>query len=276
MHAGDLVVQPAAVGIRQLPYRARRADAGAKRHQHRARRCAGGVRRGRLRAGADHLRARGLGRPVVAAGLEPIDGRGDGGDRGRGRQRHSRCVLLDARRHGRRRRTRSRRLPAGRDAQAGRAGRAHRHLARPARHPDRAHVAPDRRPGDLPHLSPRGLRVHRRARGACVAPAGHRQTCETDDRPRHDPGPGARRRADHQDRLLRLAGPRGAPARTRGDGDVGRHHDRQPVHRRARTVLPGHRGHRQRRRPRPGRGLAAGAGVLAAAPSHRHARFPGR
>ena len=40
-------------------------------------------------------------------------------------------------------------------------------------------------------------------------------------------------------RLLRRSDPRGAAARTRRDGARGRHHDRQPIHRRAGTVQPG-------------------------------------
>ena len=82
-----------------------------------------------------------------------------------------------------------------------------RHLARPARHPDRPDAAADRRPRDLPHLSARGLRRHRRARRA-AAPAAPRRQAQPTHRARRHPGAGARRRARHQDRLLRRPDPR--------------------------------------------------------------------
>ena len=114
---------------------------------------------------------------------------------------------------------------------------ADRHLARPARHPHRPHAAPGRRARDLPHLSACRFRRHRRAapRGCCCS-------CST---------------AASSRSIARVV----IPALVRGDelitktgcyGDLirecqrlerdgigarRRHHDRQPLHRRAGAVL---------------------------------------
>ena len=98
----------------------------------------------------------------------------------RGHRRHLRVA---SRRDGRRGRARSRGLSPHRNPPHGRPGDSDRHLARPARHPHRPHAAAGRRAGDLPHLSARGLRRHRRARRP-ASPQASRRRCPAGDRPR--------------------------------------------------------------------------------------------
>ena len=213
-----------------------------------------------------YARAFGQRRPAVGGRLAALVG----GTAGRGALAHrrgGRHLRLAARRDGGERRARSRRRAAHGDPRDGGTRDADRGLARPARHPDRTDAAPDRRAGDLPHLSARRFRRYRRACGA-IAAGYHRSPARPGDRAGHHPGAGARRRADHPHRLLRRSDPRGAAAGARGPRAGRRHHDRQPVHRRAGAVQPGaDRGGAGRRVGRARSG-AAGLRVLAAAPPH--------
>ena len=131
------------------------------------RRRARGVRRARPESGPSaSRRARRQRRAVVGRRLEAAVRRGARVGRGRRNDGHRRRLLFAARRDGRRWRTRPGRLPADANPQDRRHDNPDRHLARSARHPDRPHAAPDRRRGDLPHLSACRLRRHGPACGA--------------------------------------------------------------------------------------------------------------
>ena len=137
MHAGNLVLQPAALGLRILSDPARRRTLPPAQPQRRDRR-----RPRRLRDPPRHRNPAHLRRPLgqrrpalrrrLATALRRVP-------RSRCSQNRPgrRPLHLAARRHGRRRRTRSRRLPARACPRHGGTGQADRHLARPARHSHR-------------------------------------------------------------------------------------------------------------------------------------------
>jgi hypothetical protein len=129
--------------------------------------------------------------------------------------------------------TRSRGLPAGEAAPARRPGHADRHLARPARHPDRPDAAQCRRFRDLLDLSPCRFRRYRPTRRRTAAEADGRRH-QAGRRPRGYARSGARRRAHHQE-LAAMANSSRECRRLEeeGQGARRRHHDRQPLHRRA-------------------------------------------
>ena len=125
--------------------------------------------RGRRRGGCGDLGPLGERRAPVGRRLAQAFGRDHGPDQGDDRPGR-RGLFLAARRDGRRRRARSRRLAAAGNARACRQ-QADRHLARPARHPHRPDAAAGRRPCDLLDLSACRFRRYRAARGRAPAAA---------------------------------------------------------------------------------------------------------